>query len=88
MGESDEVAVGAGRQRWMCSCARLGDDWFQEVRRRSRRFRELRGKLAEHEVMAAFVDQAERGDIPECRGAAVAEDDLPTIWQSEQVPQA
>ena len=45
---------------------------------------ELGGEFAEHQVLAALPDQAERGDVPEHRGAAVAEHDFPTVGQAEQ----
>jgi hypothetical protein len=39
-------------------------------------------------VLAALLDQAERGRVPERRRAAVAEDDLVAVGQLEQLGQA
>ena len=49
--------------------------------------RELGGELAEREVLAAPLDEAEGGDVPEARGAAVAEHDLVAVGEREQLPQ-
>ena len=57
------------------------------MRRGGRRLGELRRELAEHQVLAALLDQAERGGVPEDRRAAVAEHDLPAVGQSEQLGQ-
>ena len=55
----------------------------------SRRDRgELRRELAERQVLRPVPDQAERGDVPERGGAAVAEDDLVAVGQREQRGQA
>ena len=49
---------------------------------------ELARELAEGEVLGALADQAEGGDVPERRRAAVAEDDLVALGQGEEVAQA
>src|SRR5680860_1350793 len=43
------------------------------------------GELSEGQVLAALTDQAERGDVPEGGGAAVAENHLVALGQVEQV---
>ena len=45
---------------------------------------ELGGELTERQVLGPVADQAERGRVPEGRGAAVAEDDLVAVGQAEQ----
>jgi hypothetical protein len=40
------------------------------------------------QMLAAPLDEAEGGDVPEAGGAAVAEDDLVAVGQAEQVVQA
>jgi aspartate/methionine/tyrosine aminotransferase len=72
--------VGAGRR---------GDDLglVQEGCGGDRR-RELRGELAERQVLAVALDEAEGGGVPEDRRAAVAEDDLVPVRQREQRGQA
>ena len=50
-----------------------------EMGRRARDGGELRRELAEHEVLAAPLDEAERGGVPERGGAAVAEQDLVAV---------
>ena len=49
---------------------------------------ELRRELAEHEVLGAPLDEAERGGIPERGAAAVAEQDLVAVGQREQLGEA
>ena len=56
-----------------------------EPRRRLHRGRELAGELAEGQVLALLLDQPERRDVPERRGAAVAEDHLVAVGQREQL---
>ena len=74
------VGVVAGFAGTMTRC--------REVRRGRAGVGELRRELAEHEVLAALLDEPERGDVPEHRRAAVAEHDLPAVRQPEQVGQA
>ena len=62
----------------------LHDARRREVGRRRTCIGELRGELAEHEVLAARADQSERRSVPEDRRAAVAADDLPSIGQVEE----
>ena len=45
---------------------------------------ELRGELAEAEMLTAVADEVERCSVPEARGAAVAEQDLVAVGQVEQ----
>lgn len=45
-------------------------------------------ELAEHEVLAAPLDEPERSDVPEHGRTAVAEHDFPAIGQREQLAQA
>jgi len=49
--------------------------------------RELRGELPEHQVLGPRAHEVERGDVPERRGAAVAEDHLVALGQGEQLGQ-
>ena len=49
---------------------------------------ELAGELAEHEVLAALLDETERRHVPEHGRAAVAEHDLPAVGQGEQLGEA
>src|SRR5690606_9072835 len=67
---------------------RLDDLGVLEVGRRLRAGRELRGELAEAEVLAAPPDEAERGGVPERGGAAVAEHDLVAAGEREQLRHA
>ena len=67
--DGDRVVAGVG----------LDDRRLAEVGRGGARLGELGGELAEHEVLAAPLDEAERGDVPEHGGAAVAEHDLPPV---------
>ena len=48
---------------------------------------ELGRELAEGQVLAAPLDQAEGGDVPEARRAAVAEHDLVAVGEREQLAQ-
>src|ERR671914_97720 len=59
-----------------------------EVGGQLRRLGEARRELAEDEVLAALVDDAERERIPQDRGTAVAEDDLIVVGQREQLREA
>ncbi len=49
---------------------------------------ELLGELAEAEVGGALAHEAERGGVPEGRGAAVAERHLVSVGEGEQLAQA
>ena len=49
---------------------------------------ELGPELAEGEVRTAALDEAGRSDIPERRGAAVAEHDLVAVGEAEQFGEA
>ena len=75
---------GVGREPGSDSitCGRL------EVGRGRCRLGELRGELAEGEVLAAPFDEAEGGHVPEGRRAAVAEHDLVAVGEAEQLGQA
>ena len=66
----------------------LIDRGVAEERRVLRHRGELRGELAEGEVLGPLAHEAERRDVPERRRAAVAEDDLVALGQAEQVGQA
>src|SRR5689334_11657319 len=46
--------------------------------------RELRRELAERQVLASALDDAEHGRVPERRRTAQAEDDLVTVGQREE----
>jgi hypothetical protein len=59
---------------------RLPEEWG--VRRHRG---ELAGELPEGQVLGAVADQPEGRDIPECRGSAVAENDLVAVRQAQQV---
>ena len=69
--------------------ARLGrhDDRVGEERRLGRRLRELRGELPVGEVQRAVAHEAERGRVPECGRAAVAERHLVAVREREQLAQ-
>ena len=58
-----------------------------EPRRGGGRRGELRGELAEGQVLALLLDQPVGRDVPERRGAAVAEHDLVAVGQREQLGQ-
>ena len=49
---------------------------------------ELRAKLAEGEELGTIVDQSECGDVPECGGSAVAQNDFVAVRQREKRAQA
>ena len=46
---------------------------------------ELGGELAEGQVLALLADQAEGGNVPEGSGTTVAEHDLVTLGQREEL---
>ena len=62
-----------GSSRWGAACGRGG---------------ELGRELAERQVLAAPLDEAEGGDVPEAGGAAVAEHHLVAVGEREQLAQA
>ncbi len=66
--------------------ARLGaqHDRVVEERRGGGDGGELGGELAEHEVLGAVVDQAERGGVPERGAAAVAEQHLVAVGEARR----
>ena len=45
---------------------------------------ELGAELTEGEELGAVLDEAEGSDIPECRRAAIAEDDLVAVGEGEE----
>ena len=59
-----------------------------QPRGRLRHLAELGRELAERQVLRLLLDQAERGDLPERGGAAVAQHDLVPVGQPEQLGQA
>ncbi len=77
MGEGVDVDGGVGDGVGVVAGVAADDDRVVEVRRGRARLGELRRELAEHEVLAAPLDEPERGDVPEDGRAAVAEHDLP-----------
>ena len=70
--------------------ARVGRDdlGVTQVRGGLHGLAELGRELAEVQVLALVLDQAEGGDVPEGRGAAVAEQDLVAVGQGEHLGQA
>ena len=87
VGEGVDVDVGVGDGVGVVAGVAADDDRVVEVRGGGAGLGELRRELAEHEVLAALLDEPERGDVPEHRRAAVAEHDLPAVGQAEQVGQ-
>jgi hypothetical protein len=79
-------AIDAVERRMIAEVA-AHDDRLGQVRRLRRGLGELRRELAEDRVRAALADEPERRHVPERRRAAVAENDLPTVRQREQLPQ-
>ena len=65
----------------------LDDDGVVEERRRGGGLSKLGGELAEVEVLASSINEAKRGDVPEHRGATVAEHDLVAIGQRKHFGQ-
>ena len=65
----------------------LDDDGVVEERSGGCGLGKLRRELAEGEVLAATIDEAKRGDVPEHRGATVAEHDLVTVGKGEHFGQ-
>lgn len=65
----------------------LGNRWLAQMWGNAGCGGELGAELAEAQVMAALGDEPEGGRIPECRCAAVAEQDLVPIGQAEQFGQ-
>ncbi len=70
--------------------ARVGGDHGRRVqpRRELRGRGELRGELAEGEVLGLPLDQTGGRDVPEGGGAAVAQDHLVPLGEGEEVPEA
>ena len=87
MGEAVGVDVGVGDGERVG--ARVGEEVGRLVEVRGGRgdLGELRRELAEAQVLAAPVDEPERGGVPERRGAAVAEQHLVAVGQREQLGQ-
>ena len=87
--------VGAGLGRDLPRGARVGRvarirgdrERFLEERRRGRGLRELGRELAVGQMQRALLDQRERGRVPECRRAAVAERHLIAVGRGEQLAQ-
>jgi hypothetical protein len=46
---------------------------------------EFLGEFTEHQVLAVFPDESERGNVPEHGGTAVTEHHLPPVRQGEQL---
>ena len=87
VGEGEEVDRVVGDRLGMIARVAGDEEGLLEMRRGRAGVGELGRELAEHEVLAAPLDQAERGDVPEHRRAPVAEHDLPARRQAEQVGQ-
>jgi aspartate aminotransferase len=85
VGEGVHVDVGLGDGVGMIADRRLDDHRIAQLGSRAGRLGELGGELAEDEVLAAALDEAEAGDVPERGGAPVAEHDLPARGQREQL---
>ena len=77
VGQGVDVDGVVGDGVGMVAGLRRDDRRVGEVRGGGAGIGELAGELAEHEVLAAPLDEPERGDVPEHRRAAVAEHDLP-----------
>ena len=80
------VDVDAGLGNGVGKAARVGLDDRRgvEPRRLLGGLGELRRELAEAEVLALLLDEAERRDVPERGGATVAQHDLVALGQVEQ----
>ena len=78
-------AVGELRTQAGCGLAHLR---IVEVGRGACDCGELRRELADHEVRAALLDEAERRRVPEQRGAAVADQHLVAVGKREQLREA
>ena len=74
-------------RKWMRANFALDDDRVVEEWCSGGGLTELRGKLAEVEVLAAAIDEAEGGDVPKDGGATVAEHDLVAIGQRKHFGQ-
>ena len=83
----DVDAVLGDGDRPRAGLADLITDGSAQPRRGGGRGGELRGELAERQVLALLLDQPEGRDVPERRRAAVAEHDLVAVGQREQVGQ-
>jgi hypothetical protein len=86
--ERVQVDAVLGDRLGVAARIRAHDRGLAEMWRRGGRIGELRGELTEHQVLAALLDEAERRDVPEDGGAAVAEHDLPPVRQREQRAEA
>lgn len=88
MGEAVDVHALLGLR--VRVAARVGgeDGGLVKPRRELGGLGELRGELAEAEVLGLALDQAVRRDVPEGGGAAVAEDDLVALGELEEVAYA
>jgi hypothetical protein len=73
-----DLAAGSGRR---IDHDRRLEEWG------TRGLRELGAELAEGEVLAALLDERERGSIPECGRSAVADDDLIAVGKAEELRQ-
>ena len=87
MGERVDVDAGSGDRRRVGAGLAADDLRCVEVGRPGGGVGELAGELAEDEVLAAGLDQPEGGDVPERGRAAVAEHDLPSVGEGEQLAQ-
>ena len=76
-----DVDAGLGPRLRAGAGGRLDDRRLAEERRLLGGGGELRGELAEGQVLAALADQAEGRDVPERGGAAVAEHHLVAVGQ-------
>jgi hypothetical protein len=84
VGEGQRIHVTVGDGLRAGPRCRVHDDGCFEMRCTVCRVGELRGELAEHEVLAPTLDEAEGRHVPERRRTAVAEQDFPAVRQAEQ----
>ena len=88
MGERVRVDAGLG-DRHRVRARRGGQhERFVEERRGGRGLRELRGELAEGQVLTALLNESERRDVPEHGGSAVAEHHLVAVGEGEEFGQS
>ena len=85
MGQGVEVDRRVGHRQRVGADLGLDDLGVLQVRRRLGAGGELRGELAEAEVLALLLDQPERGGVPEAGRPPVAEDDLVAVGQREEL---
>ncbi len=88
MGQRVEVDRGVCRRERVRAHLRLDHLGVLQVRGRPDAGSELRGELAEAEVLALLLDQAERGGVPEAGGPPVAEHDLVAVGEGEELAHA